>query len=195
VSHKYDPTLTDRQKQIIIGTILGGSSLVQSAGGRSHYLSMRDRNSRWLRYKAEELACLASDRPFTSDVTNRWHSMCYPIFNQLHDEFYEGRERRLKAQTLDALKDVAFGIWFADCGKFKQGKITLNTHVWGEKGTKLIIRYFGYLGYEAEMVCERKCYRVRLGEESSSLFFTLANPHLPLWFIEENVLQQVPSHE
>jgi hypothetical protein len=151
---------------------------------------MRNKDPYWLEYKAAELSSLASPTPFTKDVTHRWHSMCYPVFTRLHGEYYDGTARRLREENLDALKDVAFAIWFGDCGKFHKDRIVLNTNVWGEKGSQLIVQYFGYLGYVSEVVDERGCYRVRLDVESSKSFYGLAEPQLPYWFVEKSASTQ-----
>jgi hypothetical protein len=185
MSHRYDPQINDRHRQIVMGTILGGSSIIQSSGGKNFYLSMRGRNEKWLRYKAMELNALSSDTPFTNDSTHRWHSMCYPLFGKLHADFYDGKARQLREEKLDYLKDIAFAIWYGDAGEFYKGRIVMNTHIWGETGSKLIVKYFGYLGWNSEIIKQRGCCRVRLDEESSNSLYSLVEPQLPYWFLQE----------
>lgn len=185
MTHLISPELTARQRNLLTGTILGGSSLVRATGSRNCYLSMRSKDVRWLEFKAGELACLASGRPFTTDTTNRWHSMCYPIFNQLYNQFYDDGRRKLNMEALDLLSDVAFAAWFGDAGTYPGHRVLLNTHVWGEVGSQLIVEYFDAIGFKAEMVRERGSFRVRLDGESSLAFFRIAEPHLPLWFLRE----------
>jgi hypothetical protein len=93
MTHTISPLLSNRQKQVIMGTILGGSSIVRPANGKNCYLSMRGKSERWLKFKAEELSSLASWKPFTVETTNRWHSMCYPIFNDYFQMFYVEKQR------------------------------------------------------------------------------------------------------
>ena len=182
--HLINPKLSLRQKQIIIGTILGGSSIVHPSKGKNCYLSMRSKNARWLEYKALHLQTLTSPKPFTIEVTNRWHSMCYPLFNEFKDMFYEDGKRKLTIDTLEnlLLTDIAFSIWYGESGKYNKGKITLNTHIWGEDGTKAIVKYFKYLDWRTEIVLERKRYRIRLDEKSSDDFLKIVSPQLPHWF-------------
>jgi hypothetical protein len=179
MTHLISPKITNRQRDFIIGTILGGSSIVRPPKGKNCYLSMRSRNLNWLRYKATELENLASEAPVTSEKTNRWHSMCYPIFNEFRDMFYEAEERKLTIEQLNPLRDIALSVWYLDCGKNIRGKTVMNTHVWGESGTQAIQEYFGCLGYNSEIFKERNNLRIRLNPDSSEEFMRLISGHFP----------------
>jgi hypothetical protein len=185
MTHLISPIISNRQKNILTGTILGGSSLVKANGSRNCYLSMRNKELRWLEFKAQEIESLASGTPFTKDTTNRWHSMCYPIFNQLRQQFYEENKRKLKMESMDMLNDVAYAVWFGDAGTYENNQIVLNTHVWGEEGSNLVVQYFNEIDFSSEVTRERGSYRVKLNSESSLAFFRLAEPHLPVWFLRE----------
>jgi hypothetical protein len=185
MTHVLSPKLNNRQRNIIIGTILGGSSVVKPSKGRNCYLSMRSKNIDWLRWKATELRSLATQEPITVEKTNRWHSICYPIFNEFREMFYDGKDRVLTEDALDLLQDLAMGIWFGDCGRHENGLVILNTHIWKEKGSKLIVEYFDKLDWKAEVFTERKNYRVRLDEESSEDFLKICMPQMPHFFLNQ----------
>lgn len=175
-----NPIITLRQRQVIRGTILGGSSIVKPKKGRNCYLSMRCKNASWIEFKSRELNNLASFAPFTKEKTFRWHSMCYPVFEEYRKEFYKKKgERFLALESLDPLQDIGLAIWFADCGRVKNDRIILNTHIWQEAGTKVIAEYFSLLGYTADIFMERNCLRVRLDQKSSQSFLRLVTHHLP----------------
>jgi len=178
--HVLNPRITNRQRQIVIGTILGGSSIVET--GKNCYLSMRDKREQWIKFKASELSCLASDNPFTSDTTNRWHSRAYPVFLEFRDMFYQGGKRHIVTETLELLTDVSFAIWFGDCGKYVGDCIVLNTHVWGKAGSEAIVKYFRRFGWKASLKMERNWHRVKLDASSSRKFMKIAGPHLPHTF-------------
>ena len=173
-----------RQREIIAGTVLGGSSIVKPSRGRNCYLSMRDRNPHWLEYKAASLKELASHAPYTlpkQGGTYRWHSMCYPIFANFHEMFYNQGKRRLKQSVLDPLKDWGLAVWFVDCGKYLNDCIVLNTNVWGARGTKAVVGYFKNLGYTVGVKTERNGLRVCLDHESSIHFLGIITPPLPVF--------------
>ena len=104
--HLMSPLMSNRQRQVIMGTILGGSSIIFPKHGRTCYLSMRDKRRNWLEYKAVELGSLSSSSPFTVEKTHRWHSKCYPLFREFYEMFYKKGSRFLHIDTLSALSDI-----------------------------------------------------------------------------------------
>lgn len=179
MTHMINPKVTSSQRFLIIGTILGGSSIIKPKKGKNCYLSMREKDISWLRHKAGQLTDLASQSPMTIEKTNRWHSVCYPIFNEFYGMFYGEGGRCLKAEVLNLLHDSSIAVWFGDAGKCKGESVVLNTNIWGEEGTSLVVEYFKSLEWGASVMLERKNYRVRLDRESSEEFLTMVAPYLP----------------
>ena len=182
MTHIISPKLTNRQDDFIKCTILGGSSVVKPSKGKNCYLSMRNKNLEWLRYKATELQNLASSSPITTEKTNRWHSTCYPTFNKYRQMFYLGKNRCLKLNNLELLRDITLAIWYGDCGHFERNRVVMNTNIWKEDGTNVIAEYFGLLDYKITIFKERGSFRIKLDKESSSEFIRLVAPQLPAWF-------------
>jgi hypothetical protein len=196
VTHLINPRISIREKQIIIGTILGGSSIVKPAKGKNCYLSMRSKNGLWLDFKARELSNFASAAPITIEKTNRWHSLCYPIFNDLRTSFYDkDGARRVKKEMVESLHDTALAVWFGDCGKYIDGEIILNTHIWKEKGSKVIKKCLGYCGWKAEIFMDRKSFRVKLDETSSKDFLSYVVPHLPPFINPLATPEDIPNQD
>lgn len=174
-----NPKITQRQRFLIIGTILGGSSIIKPQKGKNCYLSMRDKDLTWLKFKADQLKDLTSQSPLTIEKTNRWHSVCYPIFNEFYQMFYDGKNRSLKTENLNLLHDSSIAIWFGDAGKCIGENVVLNTNIWGKSGTEKICEYFESLDWESKIFLERKNYRVKLSAVSSGEFLKLCDAYLP----------------
>ena len=85
ITKLLNPTFLRLHWQTIAGAILGGSSLVKPKHGKHHYLSMRGKDAEWLEFKTNILTNFASQEPFTKEKTNRWHSLCFPVFDQFAD--------------------------------------------------------------------------------------------------------------
>lgn len=179
MTHMINPKITQAQKFLIIGTILGGSSIIKPQKGKNCYMSMRDKDLSWLKFKAEQLKDLTSQSPMTIEKTNRWHSVCYPLFNEYHEMFYKLKNRVLKIEHLNLLHDSSIAIWFGDAGKCKGDQVVINTNIWGKKGTEIIVEYFKSLDWGSESFLERMNYRVRLDVDSSKEFLKLVGPYLP----------------
>jgi hypothetical protein len=179
MTHMINPKVTQSQRFLIIGTILGGSSIIRPKKGKNCYLSMREKDISWLRHKADQLKDFASQSPMTIEKTNRWHSVCYPIFNEFYEMFYENGKRTLKAKDLNLLHVSSLAVWFGDAGKCKGKSVVLNTNIWGKDGTELIVEYFRSLEWGAHSFLERKNYRVKIDEESSEDFLGMVSQYLP----------------
>lgn len=167
MTHIINPKITSRQRAVVIGTILGGSSIVKPKKGKNCYLSMRNKDLDWLKFKSSELANLSTKDPITSEKTFRWHSICYPLFNEFQEMFYKDKKRKLKIETLNLLQDISIAVWYKDAGVLSKNHIIFNTHIWQKEGTENISSYFQSLDWECKIFTERKNYRIELSEESS----------------------------
>ena len=173
MTHVINPQISSKQRYIIIGTILGGSSIVRPNKGKNCYLSMRSKDLDWLNYKSKELYNLSLKDSITKEKTYRWHSICYPLFNEFEDLFYKNKKRCLQEKALSSLRETSIAVWYKDCGVLNKNKIILNTHIWGEEGTNMCLDYFKSIDYEAEIYLERKNYRLKFSEKSSKEFLNL----------------------
>jgi hypothetical protein len=179
MTHYINPKITDREKEIIKGTVLGGSTIIKPTGGKNCYLSMRSKDGQWLDYKAYELKNLSSSAPMTIEKTNRWHSLCYPVFSDIYKMFWDQKKRSINETHLDCLTYISYMIWFGDCGTYKDGIVILNTHIWGEEGSNKICNYLGKAGFKSEVFAERKNFRIKLDESSSYNFIRNISPNMP----------------
>lgn len=180
------PVITDWQKQIIIGTVLGGSSIVKPAKGRNCYLVMRSSNHSWLNFKSQELKNLASQYPFTKeDPTLRWHSNCYPMFNDLHALFYVKNKKTVTMEILDQLRDIGLAIWLGDAGKIHAGAVSINTHKFGKQDSTLISRYFNEVGIENVLTQKRGSHRIKMTTKGTYKFLMITEQYLPDFMLKK----------
>ncbi len=181
MTYYEDPLITDWQKQIIYGTIIGGSSVVKPPKGRNCNLLMRSTNENWIMYKAQELKDLSSQRPFKKQKdTFRWHSNCYPIFNKFREEFYAPGKKTITMEILDRLRDIGLAVWYGDCGIIKNDKIILNTHRYGQDGSELIARYLTEIDVECSVKVEQgHLHRIVMTPAGSKEFLAIIAPCLP----------------
>jgi len=184
MTYYISPKVTDWQKQVIMGTILGGSSVIKPKGGRNAYLSMRGKDPYWLEYKSHELKNLASPTPFLLENDQkyfRWHSLCYPEFNDYRTLFYQDGKKVVSMEALNQLRDIGLAIWFLDAGRLDEGKVIFNTQVFKEEGTKTICKYFNEISIAAEtfVTAEPPRFRVIIKKESKEKFFKVIKARVP----------------
>lgn len=174
MTYHTSPKLNDWQKQIIYGTVLGGSSIIKQKNGRNCYLSMRGNKKEWLQYKAYQLNCIASQTPYhTKDGYIRWHSASSPVFNQFYNIFYKEGKRKIEMETLDTLRDIGFAVWFFDAGGIEGNRITLNTRIYGNY-TEVISRYFNEIGLENQYNS-----KINFSEKASEQFLAIISDYVP----------------
>ncbi len=165
MTYQLGPELNNTQKQILYGTILGGSSIIKPERGKNCYLAMRDRDNEWLMYKTEELqeffkmdaSVIKKDKN-----TYRCYSIAYPIFNELYETFYADGKKILTREALESLEltNVAWMVWFVDSGRKSKRKAYLRTHKFGEEGTAAIADYFNSLDCECSIHLCRGRYEI-----------------------------------
>lgn len=171
-----EKNLSSRQLQVIIGTILGGSSLAKTKKGKNFYLMMRDKNSSWMQKKVGELISLGKNEIVMRDGTNRWCSRCLNKLTELSKFFYKNKKRELRAEILDSLMDIGLAVWYLDCASIINDKIVFNTNIWGEKGSKKIVKYFEIIDYQTKIIDVRHSIRVCFNEASTENLLKLINP-------------------
>jgi hypothetical protein len=138
------------QTQVMIGSVLGGSSLVKPPKGINYYLTMRSQSKNWLVYKMTEMYSFFPDPKMNLyGKTHRCNSCCHEKITDLYNQLYEGGKRRIRMEILDTLTDTGIAIWFLDTGG-KTGRSKKNAYInttkFGIEGSQTIMQYFNEIG-------------------------------------------------
>jgi hypothetical protein len=182
MTYQSSPTITEKQRQIIYGTILGGSSIIMPNKGKNFYLAMRDKNQEWLSYKVDLLKNLfKSDKDIIKKDKNtyRAYSVSYPLFKDIYSLFYKGKDKIINRNVLELLTDQAWMVWFTDSGRKSKRKCYLRTNKFKEEGTNTIVKYFNSLDCECEMHKCRNRYEVVFTNKGSAEFLSIINSCKP----------------
>lgn len=174
---------TNRQRQIVIGTVLGGSSLVKPAKGTNYYLAMRSTNADWLHYKMSELSELyKSDNLIKDDNTYRCNSTSSPLFTELQQELYVEGQRKVSIDLLDTMMDIGLAIWFLDSGsKMGRGRKNayINTTKLGEASTQTVLEYYRSLEIDCGICKSQNRLRILFGVDGTDRLFKIISPCVP----------------
>ena len=160
MTYHNNPPVSEWHRQVIIGTVLGGSSLVKPARGRNCYLFMRSKNLDWMQFKAKELEPFSNGQITQEKNSYRWHSNCYPLFQEMRELLYEKGKKKLTVDLLSSIRPIALTVWYGDCGRVVRKKAVLNTHKLGEDSTEAISEFFNLSNLENKVVKERGYLRV-----------------------------------
>ena len=152
----HNRRMIDRQEQIAIGTVLGGSSLVRPPKGANFYLSMRSQQCNWLQWKMLELPRFFKNPTLHQyGKTYRCNSNCCHQLTNLYEHLYDENDKRIiREQTLESMCDIGWAVWFLDGGgKTGRGKKNayLNVTKFGDEGAEIAKTYFDSLDVPCEI--------------------------------------------
>lgn len=150
--------------QILIGTIMGGSSLIKPAKGNNYFLSMRSTNELWLKWKILQLeSFFIKKNVFKDKNTYRVTSNCSSFLTEIRTEFYSNNRRIVSSSILDNLQDIGLAVWFLeDGGRIGRNKKNayLNCKKYG-KLAKLIENYFNSMSICCKLSSNRIVFSVK----------------------------------
>lgn len=173
----------DWQEQIIIGTVLGGSSLTKPPKGKNFYLSMRSKDDLWLLYKMTELNKYYGEPVLQKyGGTFRANSPCLPKLTILHNRLYDENGRDLKMEVLDMLMDIGLAVWYLDGGgRTGRGKKNayLNATKFGDAGAKIVKEYFDTLDMPCAINKSKSRIRILFTVGGTEEFFKVIAHRFP----------------
>jgi len=154
MTYRIDYPVTDWQRQVIIGTVLGGSSIIKPKKGRNCYLSMRGKSAHWLECKTQELHFPRAQNPYYVENRRyfRWHSACLPLFNEFHKLLYDNGKRKVDIEVLNGLRDIGLAVWFLDAGSIRVNKLYMSVSWFADESIATICRYFQEIDLDNEIV-------------------------------------------
>ena len=174
--------LSNREKQTILGTLLGTSSIIHPKKSKSPHLLMRgNKNSNvdWLRCKAEELRKLSRPKSFIEDDTGyRWNSFSNNLFFDFKNLFYEKGIKEIKLEALDSLNDLGLCTWFLDKGIYKENLCGFKFSNITKKSISNIIEYFFVIGFP--IISKKNNELLFKNKEVSENFIKLISHCIPL---------------
>jgi hypothetical protein len=182
MTYQIGPKFTEKQKQVLYGTILGGSSIIRPSKGKNCYLAMRDKNKDWLSYKVDMLSNFFKIDKNTikkDKNTYRVYSVAYPIFNDMHNIFYKNSSKIIARETLEVLTDESWMVWFLDSGRRSKRKCYLRTQKFGKTGSETIAEYFRSLDCECSTHQCRGRYEVVFTNNGTVEFLKYITPKTP----------------
>jgi len=166
--------ITEWQRQVINGTIMGGSSIMKPKKGINCYLSMRGKNGKWLQCKANEMGLVLPPNPYViEDKYFRWHSCCSPLFNEFYDNFYEEGKKVARMEILDGLRAIGLAVWFLDAGQLKDDQLFLSVKSFSNKD--IISKYFQEIDIGNEIVKSK----LIMDKKSTEKFVGIIGDYIP----------------
>jgi len=173
------------QTQVLIGTVLGGSSLLKPPKGINYYLSMRGQDKNWILYKMSEMSDIFKDLKFHKyGTTYRCNSSCNSMVTEIYYKLYKDGKRKINMEILNVLTDASIAMWFLDSGS-KTGRNNKNAYInttkFGEDGSNIIKQYFCEIGMKCNINHDGIRLKVLFSVEGTEMLFKTIAHRFPLF--------------
>lgn len=160
-------SLTQFQKSLIIGTILGDGYLRIIPGRNNAFLEINHSFSQkqYVDWKFEKLQNICISRPKIrkgngNRIAYRFYTKQYPDLTKFYNNFYKNGYKIVPDNLkLDA---IALSVWFMDDGsKCGSSNFYLNTQQFTKEEQEFLIKKLSILGLKARLNKDKIYYRIR----------------------------------
>ena len=176
-------SLTQEQKSIIIGTLLGDGYLRIVPGRKNAFLEINHSISEkdYVDWKYQKLKNLVKSPPKTRKgkgkrIAYRFFTRQHPEITELYQEFYQNREKITPNLKLNPL---IIAVWFMDDGSKSYRTCYLNTQRFSLQSQKRLIKMLrGQCGIESSLNKDKEYYRIRIKQSSAERFKELIQNYI-----------------
>ena len=177
-------SLTQLQKSIIIGTILGDGYLRMIKGRKDAFLEINHsiRAKEYVNWKYEILKNIVKGKPKArigkgARVAYRFFTRQHPELTNLLKIFYNNGQKIIPSGI--KINPIILAVWYMDDGsKCRKSDVYLNTQQFSIKDQKRIIKLLEDIGLKATLNKDKKYYRVRFLKSSLPKLKSLIKEHV-----------------
>lgn len=177
-------SLTQLQKSVIIGSILGDGYLRVLPNRKNAFLEINHsvKAKEYVDWKYSMLKNIVVSPPHERE-SNKWKK-AYRFFTRQHPEltellksFYKNK-RKIIPKSLE-LDPIVLAVWFMDDGsKTKKGDVYLNSQGFSLKDQKRLIYLIRKMGIRARINKDKRYYRIRILKESIPGLNRIIEPYI-----------------
>lgn len=176
-------SLTQEQKSIITGSLLGDGYLRIVSGRKNAFLEVNHSilEKDYVDWKYQELRNLVKSPPKARDgeggrIAYRFFTKQHPEITKLYQEFYQGREKIIPNLKLNPL---IMAVWFMDDGSKSYRTYYLNTQRFNPRSQQRLIKILEkQYGIESSLNRDKKYYRIRIKQGSAKRFKKLIQNYI-----------------
>ena len=176
-------SLTQEQKSIIIGTLLGDGYLRIVPGRKNAFLEVNHSISEkeYVDWKYLKLRTLVKSFPKRrrgkkGRAAYRFFTRQHPELTELYKEFYQDGKKIVPELRLNSL---ILAVWFMDDGSKSGGSYYLNTQRFDFSSQKRLVKILeSQFKIESSLNRDKKYYRIRIKGKSAGRFRKLIEKHV-----------------
>lgn len=182
-------SLTDRQKKLVIGSLLGDGFLVKTTRGFAFRVNHGLAQKFYVDWKYEELKDFVNSRPRQTQNCYYFRTISHPYFDFLRSEFYIGRRKCLPLSFIDDYLDgFLLAVWIMDDGSRDKQQLRINTQCFSKEELEMLRGLLrAKFGLETKLNQDKRYFRIRFSAQSMQMLMGLIRPH-----ILPNMLYKLP---
>jgi hypothetical protein len=177
-------SLTELQRSIIIGTILGDGYLRIVSGKKNALLEINHAFSQkeYVDWKYTMLEALCKSGP-KSRATNgeriayRFNTRQHPELTTLYQAFYGEGKKSIPDDI--ALDPIMLAVWFMDDGsRCRESDVYLNTQQFAQQDQEQLMAMLSNLEIESSLNKDKEYSRIRIKKSSIPVLFETISPYV-----------------
>ena len=176
-------SLTQEQKSIIIGSVLGDGYLRIVPGRKNAFLEINHSitEKSYVDWKYQKLKSLVKSSPRIRKgngkrIAYRFFTQQHPEITKLYQEFYRDKKKIIPNLELNSL---IMAVWFMDDGSKSYRTYYLNTQCFDYLSQKRLIQTMKtQYGINSSLNRDKEYYRIRIKQDSAERFRKLIRDYI-----------------
>ena len=176
-------SLTQKQRSIIIGTLLGDGYLRKMPGRKDAFLEVNHSISAkdYVEWKYSQLKNISVGKPKERKgngrrIAYRFYTSQHPELSEIYNQFYKNGKKIVPDVELDS---IILAIWFMDDGsKCRAHDVYLNTQQFSEADQRKLLNMLQKVGLQVSLNRDKTYYRLRFLKESVQKFNKIIAQHI-----------------
>jgi len=177
-------SLTQLQRSIIIGNLLGDGYLRIVAGRKNALLEINHAYSQkeYVDWKYKMLQSLCASAPVLrkgngTRLAYRFSTRQHPELTQLFTLFYKNNVKQIPSKL--ELDPITLSVWYMDDGsKCRARDVYFNTQQFAIKDQETCLGLLDHLGIRATVNKDKEYKRIRVKTSSVPKLFSIISPHI-----------------
>jgi len=174
-------SLTKRQLDLVIGSLLGDAHLVTTTRGFAFRVNHGISQKAYVLWKYSELCDFARSAPRAyANHSFYFRTVSHPIFKALRRNWYMGPKKVVSPETLEKhLNAFSLAVWIMDDGTREGNQLRINSQNFSRKENEMLAEFLrAKLEIETTLNRDRNYWRLRVRQRSMTKLKGLIAPYL-----------------
>lgn len=164
--------LTNRQKSVIIGSVLGDGYLTKTTRGYALRINHSIKQKEYVDWKYDILKNIVNGKPaWYKNKSYYFRTVTHDYFSVLHKLFYHNNAKKVPERFLgDGIDIICLAVWIMDDGSRDGKQLRLNTQSFSRKDNEILSHILcAKLRIKTTLNKDKDRFRLRVMQESIEL--------------------------